>query len=327
VGAYQGTDSVTNLLSATERAIENHKVSAIDITCKHHPVPQTGPEGSQLCLRVDGCLAHLGESAYLSLAALGLAQVFVRVDACDTCPWVDLKANIQQQIENAQKLLSALGGSAELTLISGQDDDMLLERPGWNAESPPLSRAELFKAKTFLSKSETISSLSAESAKIGNDQLSDERKRRIAALALLPRAGSPQTKGDSLDGECSCMLSISEACNACAICAKGCPTAALKFLHDQGQYYALYFYPLVCIGCKICIKLCPEQAISDSQTELNMLVSEQTRLVMKSGRLKRCKKCNQLIADKDEILYCSACAIRAKNPFSFRLPPGYKIEK
>lgn len=327
VGAYQGGGSVTKLLIAAERAVENHKIKTIDVMCKHHPVPQTGPERSQLCLRVEGCLAHLGESTYLSLIALGLAQVFVRGDSCDTCPWEDLKVNIEQQIENAQKVLAALGDEAVLTLINRQDDIILVNRPGWNAESPPMSRAELFKPKTFLSQPESIRNLSAESTKIGNDQLSDERKRRIAALDLLPRSGGAQTEGDHLGGECYQMLSISDSCNACAICAKGCPTDALKFLHDRGEYYALYFYPLACIGCKICIKLCPEQAISDTQLELNVLVSEQTRLVMQSGRLKRCKKCRQLIADKDEIEYCSTCAIRIKKPFSSRFPPGFKIKK
>jgi formate hydrogenlyase subunit 6/NADH:ubiquinone oxidoreductase subunit I len=50
-------------------------------------------------------------------------------------------------------------------------------------------------------------------------------------------------------------------CTACGLCAKFCPTGALRFQSDETRF-ALDFIPAACVDCGICAKACPTQAVS-----------------------------------------------------------------
>ena len=65
-GAYSADDAVPALLQAAARAESSH----LELLCARHPAPEQGATDT-LGIQMRGCLAGLGASAYLSLAALG----------------------------------------------------------------------------------------------------------------------------------------------------------------------------------------------------------------------------------------------------------------
>ena len=324
-GAYEGKTDVLNVIGAVDKAITKHHIQRADLICDKHPHPQTGPADSQLGLRVEGCLAQLGSATYLSLAELGLEKVYARVDACQECPWGKLQPTISQQVENAALLLNGVEETTEFQAV--EDTEEFVERPGWNAASPPLSRAELLKPKTFFTQTENVKKLSPDEVKVGTSRLSKERRRRIAALdGLSVKAEVP---ADEITTDPHYLnLTVTDDCSACQTCGKSCPTGAIRFLHsDADMIFNLKFSPLACVNCQICIKLCPDQAIVESPPTLDQVVAEEHTVLLKVGPLKRCKRCNALMTDPEGGDICTACYMRLQNPFSSQLPPGFTRSK
>ncbi len=96
-------------------------------------------------------------------------------------------------------------------------------------------------------------------------------------------------------------------CTACTLCAKFCPTGALKFLSNSGSF-ALTLQSSLCLGqdCNICVLACPEQAVSAQPfTESPNLF---TKKPLVAGNLTPCQRCQQPIAQGPDLpTTCFAC--------------------
>jgi ferredoxin len=84
------------------------------------------------------------------------------------------------------------------------------------------------------------------------------RQRLLAALYGLPanRNGefaTARTAFGAVDVD-------AQRCSACGLCARFCPTGALQFAQETGQF-SLSFRAAACIDCSICIAACPEDAL------------------------------------------------------------------
>ena len=152
-----------------------------------------------------------------------------------------------------------------------------------------------------------------------------DRLRLNNALAHLPE---PATLLDvSIENGDFAILSITEKCYACSICARACPTDALKFqMNDEKTHYWLYFSARACIGCEACIHVCAPEAIEiDRLPTYTQIFGESERSVLREGELSKCVQCKTLFAAGSGQDLCPVCAYRRKNPFGSMMPTGVKM--
>lgn len=314
-GAFTADDAVADLLNCAAR-VESR---ALELVCQAHPRAERGGSAETTGIRVRGCLAGLGSGTYLALAALGVEQITLRLDACQECPWAFLRGQVEKQFREAERLLQAWGRTEIIKLADVLEEPD--ERPVWDAKNPPLSRRDMF---IMLSRQGQIALARAmenhpTSAGKGTGR---NRTRMIHAAAQL---GDLQDGKVSLAGMGFAMLTVSDACSACGACARACPTAALKFgVDEKARRYALGFSPKDCIACEACLHVCMEKAISlDPAPAAEQVWGPNEALLLQSGGLSRCERCNALFAARPGLQFCPACEFRRKNPFGSRLAPPF----
>jgi ferredoxin len=320
VGAYIAVDVVPSLLNCLTKA----QVKSIELLCEVHPQADVGPPSSELAIQTRGCLADLGTGTYVVLLAMGLEKVSIRLDACDQCPWGSLISVIENQISMAKDLAKPWDLSKEITPVHENLNGEYQERSLWRAENPPVSRRDLFRLSSYIAQPEILQSLTSQQKDIGNDRLSQDRRRILAALSHFPEL--PEDAELPVLAEMGFYeLLVSEKCTACGVCARACPTSALDFTTKNNQDFWLFFTPQACIACDICLHICPEDAVtSNSEPSFNYLFKDESAVSLIEGDLVRCQKCNTLMNAESGSTFCSVCEFRRKNPFGTTLPPGYK---
>ncbi len=316
-GAFSADDAVPGLLTCAAR-IENARV---ELVCKQHPDCRMGLEEDGVALQLRGCLAGLGAGAYLSLAALGLSCISVRVDGCPGCPWGALATQIEGQLDVARQILAAYGKEVLLKTVGA--DGAKVERPVWDAENPPLSRRDLFRFASRQGQVALARGMAAERAGHG-PQPSRDRQRMHAAIAHFTTE-NPVQNGSLVQSGFAC-LEVSDECTACGVCERACPSGALELVKDEARY-ALKYSAWKCSGCEICLQVCAQNALRiDRQPSIQQAFG-QDEVELRSGELARCQRCNTWFASKAGEQFCPACEFRRSNPFGSKLPPGMDLAK
>jgi len=317
-GAFQADDAVPNLLNCAARL----EAKSIELLCELHLHPESGLKESNTAIRIKGCLAGIGSGGYLALLALGLDEVIVRTDGCVECPLGSLNAQIEAQIGATHELLSAWERENALLASGSLAKQALVERLVWEASNPPLSRRDLFRMATRQGQVAAARVLAADQPVTGKHS-SHERQRMLAAIAHLPEP-SPESAALSLDGMGFGLLTISEACTACGVCARACPSGALQFTNQEDLHFQLTFKPGICIGCGACTAVCGSEAIDlQLAPTFEQVFGSPEPLTLISGDLARCEHCHMLYAARPGSQLCEVCEFRLKNPFGSRLPPGF----
>jgi ferredoxin len=318
-GAFQADDTIPNLLNCATRL----ETESLELLCEQNPLAEKGLKEASTAIRVKGCLAGIGSGGFLALLALGLGEVIVRDDACSGCPWGELKTQIEAQVASTQLLLSAWGREKALQLSGPLEEQALYMRPVWEASNPPLSRRDLFRLASRQGQLAAARVLSEDHPNTGK-HASRQRLRILAAITHLPQpAESCRTL--SLEGLGFAVLTVSEDCTACGVCARLCPTGALQFTNQDDQRYQLDFDPRTCIGCAACMVVCGPQAI-DMQTAptFEQVFGSQEPVTLIAGDLAHCERCQAAYAARPGSHLCPPCEFRQKNPFGSMLPPGSK---
>ena len=318
-GAFQADDAIPSLLNCAAKL----ETESIELLCEHNPLPEKGLKEDGTAIRVKGCLAGIGSGGYLALLALGLEEVIVRDDACSQCPWGKLKTQIEAQIASTQRLLAAWGRAEALRDSGPLEGQTLFERPGWEASNPPLSRRDLFRLASRQGQLAAARVLSAEHPNTGK-HASRQRLRMLAAIAHFPKP-SESGRSLSLEGQGFAVLTISEECTACGVCARACPTGALQFTRQEDLHYQMDFDPRTCIGCGACTVVCGPQAIDmQAAPTFEQIFGSREPVSLISGDLAHCERCQAPYAARPGARLCPPCEFRQKNPFGSMLPPGSK---
>jgi ferredoxin len=274
----------------------------LEIACAQHPDPATGDPKTDGVITITGCLAALGVSAYVGLAALGVRQVRARLDACAQCPLAPLQPQIEATIREANDLLQATGAkqtAAAATLVARPK-----RRPVYSVKNPPVSRRGFFQAlrqgaRDFLPSLEVTS----------------ERRRLVDAARSL--AAQRLALGDlerPVPGSSFASFTVSDACTACTTCARICPTGALEFARSDTEFQ-VSFSPAACVNCGLCVKFCDPKALQPGGAPtIGALISPEP-VVLHSGTLTRCRKCHVPFAGKPGDTLCPVCAFRQQHPF------------
>ncbi len=311
-GAFSADDAVPGLLTCAAR-IES---GSIELVCKQHPGCLKGSSEDQVAVQLRGCLAGLGAGAYLSLAALGMSRIIVRIDNCPDCPWGALQAQIETQIKLACQILAACRKEVLLQTVDASTGEV--ERPVWDADNPPLSRRDLFRFATRQGQIALARTMSIEQVLHGSAP-SRSRQRLHAAIGRLT-AENP-IKGSSVLEADFAFLTVTDECTACGVCGRACPAGALELEKNENQY-RLKFSAWKCTGCDLCLRVCAQNAIQINHQPSMDQVFGLEEVVLRSGELAQCMRCNAWFAAKPGAAYCPACEFRRNNPFGRKLPPG-----
>jgi ferredoxin len=316
-GAYQSDDTIPELLNCAARL----ETGSLELLCEHIPQPEKGLKEDSAAIRIKGCLVGIGIGGYLALLALGPEEIIVRQDSCPGCPWGELKAQIEAQVASAQKLLSAWKREQALRLSGPLQKPALFNRPVWEASNPPLSRRDLFRMATRQGQLAAARVLSADHPAAGK-HASRQRLRMLAAIAHFPEP-TEISRSLSLGGLGFAVLTVSEECTACGVCARVCPTDALQFTNQEDLHYQVGFDPKICIGCGACKVVCGPQAIDIlTAPTFEQVFGSQEPVDLIAGDLAHCERCQTTYAARSGSRLCPPCEFRQKNPFGSFLPPG-----
>jgi ferredoxin len=318
MGAYSADDAVASLLNAVTHLEE----STLEILCEKNPRVSLGVENST-GMRVRGCLAGLGCGAYLSLAAFGLEHILARTDACPTCEWRTLPAQVEEQVSQAKLLLEAWG-KAE-TLESSSELDNPVERSLWEAKNPPLSRRDMFRMLTQQGK--VAMARAIESGQVSESRGPGRNHMRILGAAAHLPVVQPEFTGSVLNMDFA-WVSVSEACTACGVCARACPTQAIQFVIDEDSHsYQLNIFPQLCTGCEMCRHVCEPEAVSvEHAPTFQQVFGSGQPVLLRGGEIAYCEQCKTPYAAKPGVPLCSICDFRRQNPFGSKRPPGVQLQ-
>lgn len=298
------------------------------------------PEAS--VVQTPRCLAALSVPTLLELAATG-KTLWLNDSICHNCPIGEAHEAIEETIETANRWLQTTGHPPAIrSYLTAADElaDEATTRPAVHGGRSVMSRRGFFRSLTrfsgqaaagavsrasggmSLSTSTELHSLRQGSAEAGGHHLSHHipAQRQQLAYALNRLSTDPSVHVPT-PGLPIADVIITEACTACGLCAKFCPTQALSFVSDD-EYYVLNFSAALCLGndCRLCIIGCPADAVRfGQQVIVDELLSTQLRPV-KAGRLAPCDQCGALtdarteVDDTVEAPLCHVCRTRPSHP-------------
>ena len=313
VGAFQGTDSVKDLLTCLTRI----ETDAVELLCQENEQKSIGIKEGSTGVAFKGCLAGLGVGTVITIFSLGIKKVYLRLEACQSCKWKTLKPSIDKQVEQAKRILGAWNQSENLIPIEILEDAH--ERPCWDAHNAPLTRRDLFRLATRQGTATLAQAVEHSNHKThlpGRD-----RRRMINSMHQFPNPVNDLTLSNE---ETFGNLSVSETCTACGTCARACPTeAVLISINKEEKQFKLTFNPKLCIACGICANVCLPSSITLLKSiPLQEVFFEGKEMVLREGSLSKCEKCGSFFASKPDTYVCPTCANRRKNPFGSIVPPG-----
>ena len=311
-GALSADDDVAPLVTAASHL----EGGTLEIICGQNADPDHGLRASSMGLRIHQCLAGLGTGAYAELAALGFEHVVLRCENCRSCKWSSLHAEIEKQTLRANNFLSGWGMPDFVEIVGELVNPV--ERPMWNADSPALSRRELF--KLIANRSQTVMARAMENLPPNNARTpGKDRLRLISASQHLPTGKQPENL--DLDGLFFASVHIKENCSACAACAKACPTGALIFNKDMdGKLFSIKFDAKKCVDCKICVHVCGVSAIEIQPGSSIGNIFSSKAAVLFEGILTKCERCGAAMVERANTRLCPVCEYRNKQPLGSQLP-------
>jgi ferredoxin len=305
-GAIAGEDEGPALL----RCAEALGARRLELLCQLNPQMERGTPGVEAAIRVRGCLAGLGSGALMALVANGVQQVVLRNDACEGCPWQQAGGAVEVRLEEARNMLALWGRESSLRL-SGSGAKSWAARPIYMADSPPVSRRDLFRLQR--------SPAATNGPIAGGNHPFRERLRLVYALQKL---GEPPTEqaSASLPTASFATLDVGEDCTACGACARICPTGALSLAIDR-ESYSLTFAPQACIGCSLCANVCaPAALVVTKNPPYADVFAGPAVWVLQQGAVARCQRCRAPFPSATGSKFCAICDFRRQNPFGSAMP-------
>lgn len=315
VGAFQGDDGFFDLVNLVGRLSER---PIVELACARHPSPHQGENEDANVIRTKTCLATLGTSRYLQLL-VRVSQLVVRTDACAECEWGRAQPAITQAIESARSVLAARGEAEQLVQVNEKPTTLAKTRSVYDTKNPPVSRRDLF--RVFVAEGTKVAARALDSAdESGTGNVPPlERRRLVNVLKQFVPVEMPEWQPVLASNLGFVRLTANEKCTACGICARTCPTGAMKF-HSDKDSYRLTFTSAQCTNCGVCLDLCEPQALQrDGVPTFGELLGNEPQ-ALRVGALKECWRCKQKFADHIQGNLCPVCAYRKANPFGARMP-------
>jgi len=263
------------------------------------------------CRKNVPCISALSVEHIISMAVLKKEIVF-DMGYCGEC---EIASTCHKQIlenyEEATYLLQAMQNSAEIKL-----EDVCFE-----PQNKETDRRVFLNALNLKSVGQVKNSFEQEVVKAGDELV--EHTLQKADIALLKRKVIPEKRKifftaikrvekpsefhivDATEVSfTSQKIMNEEACTACQMCYRVCPTGALT---SDIKNSKIDFDPFLCIKCSICHDVCEPDAITLSSSYNVKEFFEPTVQNLISFKVRRCDECNVIFSTNANERLCYRC--------------------
>lgn len=263
------------------------------------PLPQ-GAVG----IHLPGCVSDVGVGLPAQVLAFGVPRVEVA-----TCPKGDEVAAARVHAWSA-----VLDGVAERTEAPRRPRRR--GGPVFDLARPTVSRRMLFGAGVL--------------GGFGPDAGLSEQEREVAALRILSESGrarlsdvtpatSPRAETEPDDDACVAISLRATGCDACGVCARACPTGALRLTADDSGSVLVHL-PARCQTDRRCIDLCPQRALTVTGSLTLAQIAESGPVELARIETARCDRCHAPHPSSEGPL-CRACSFRRAHAFGSSARP------
>ena len=270
-----------------------------------------GDENLISCRKNVPCISALSVEHIISMAVLK-KEIVLDMGYCSEC---EIASTCHKQIltnhEEATYLLQAMENSAEIKL-----EDVCFE-----AQEKDTDRRGFLSALNLKTVAKVKNSFEQEVVKAGDELV--EYTLQKADIALLKRKVIPERRKifftaikrlkkpsqfhivDATEVSfTSQKIMDEEACTACQMCYRVCPTGALT---SDIKNSKIDFDPFLCIKCSICHDVCEPDAITLSSSYNVKEFFEPTVQNLISFKVRRCDECNVIYSTNGTERLCYRC--------------------
>lgn len=284
---------------------------ALSLVCPQHTEVARAYAPVAAVVRHKRCLASLSVSRLLELSDGGRRIIWLDDSPCAGCPIGRAQPAIAQTAETTNHLLQAFGRPPAIRTYLRNSDELHDEpcpRPVVDGDRPEVSRRSFFGALGQLTR-RTATAAIAEALPAptpgGTVPVDQRLPHRIPATrerlySQLKHLGAALTVPIETAGIPFADVNVDvDACSACALCARFCPTGALSLVADADSF-VLYFRSTTCIDCGICAVACPEDAVSFGPQLVATALIDNKRKPLAAGHLAPCAGCGEPTAAPDD---------------------------
>ncbi len=296
----------------------------LELTCpaNRHPDKTAAPVES--VLQTGRCLAALSLGEMLDLARPRQRDLWLNDSGCASCPLGQAWPLILETAQQANTLLATWRHPVTLHTQSAEPHALRTPRRVdlFSGQQPSYSRREFL---TFLrhTTAQVVTTVAAEALAPPDLTVVPPLERGYEApyqrrhlTAAVGRLGLPAPTALATDTLPWATVQISDACTACSLCARYCPTAAIRWqthavtpAADSAATTAfeLSFVTADCIDCGICQAACPEGAITLVDSVNPAQLGQRQTIGLRSGDLHLCPACRKTMTDVSVRPICYVC--------------------
>lgn len=304
---------------------------ALELTCPANVHPDKTVAPVEAVLQTGRCLAALSLGELLDLARPRQRNLWLNDSACAGCPLGKAAPLIHETAAQANRLLESWRHPVKLrtqltepaALVASHRVDL------FSGQQPSYSRREFL---TFLRRTtaQVVSAVAVDALAPPDmtivpplqrgDEAPYQRRHLTAALSRLGQPSAPALDVSDLPWV---TVEVSAQCSACSLCARFCPTAAIRWTTQEqaastpdaapSTAFDLSFIAADCVDCGICAAACPEAAITLSAAVDPTQIGRRVKVPLRSGQLHPCAVCQTLtdISVRPTCYVCNRSPIKA----------------
>ena len=311
----------------------------IELACPRKEPPDLSQVPGASVVQTPRCLGALAVPALLELTTAGLS-LWLNDSICHSCPIGKAHGIIQRNVASANRWLEVMGGAPAIrSYLTNAEElaDTPTSRPVIHQDHSVMSRRDFFRSLTGRKEPAAAGAIAPSGAGRSDEPAPSPSpgthaeggvgqrpphfipaQRQHLARALRRLGSDPEACVPTADLPIA-DVRITDACSACGLCARFCPSEAITFLSD-GAYYVLHFSAALCLGeeCSLCSIGCPTDAVRFGQeVTADELLSTQPRAA-RAGRLAPCPQCGALTHapnegdEPAEVPLCYVCQAQAQ---------------
>ena len=287
----------------------------LEVACPRRSPFERSRSSAGAVLRVS-CLAWLSPSLLIAMMAQGITGFWLDDAACATCPIGSAHETIGRAVDTANRLLALFGRSPAIALYTGNPERLGKARSleVWDPQRPVYSRRDLFTAFRRVA-AQTAATVANQTMPVPAPvKLPQHLPSQRALLSVaLPHLMVESAPAGNVSGLPVAKVEVSQACTACGLCARLCPTGALVFAQARGEY-SLNLSVAKCLGeaCRLCRLICPVQAVGFAEQAAPSDLVNEAPLTLRAGSMVACSRCGApmaapMAALADGEVVCHAC--------------------